>query len=70
VWRAGFDPGSADAAARPERLMGALHVVWDEATQPPLPARISPWEVAEDAGRKSRHVERSRAEALAQARKV
>lgn len=67
---AGFDPEAAGAAKNPARLMGALYVVWDEATLPPLPAHISPWEVAEDAGRKSRQVERSRAEALAQARKV
>ena len=67
---AGFNPEAAGAARHPEKLMGALYVVWDEACLPPLPAHISPWEVAEDAARKSRQVERSRAEALAQARKV
>lgn len=66
----GFDPGAAGVAAQPERLNGALYVVWDEATLPPLPSHISPWEVVEDTARKSRQVERSRAEALAQARKV
>lgn len=30
----GFDPEAAGAAKNRERLMGALYVVWDEATLP------------------------------------